>query len=76
MDEGMLWFDNDPKSTLAKKVERAVQYYREKYGTDPNICLVHPSALKEGQEMPPIAVRPYRPVLPNHFWLGIETVGE
>lgn len=72
MQTGMLWFDNDPKTGLAAKIERAADYYRQKYGQIPDLCLVHPSML--GQEQPPgkIAIRPYRPVLPGHLWLGID----
>jgi len=86
MKTGMLWFDNDPKTTLAAKVIRAVAYYAEKYGRVPNLCLVHPTALEappaakaaspQMREEPPnfggVVVRPYRPVLPGHLWIGID----
>ena len=32
MNIGMLWFDNDTKTELTIKIERAAHYYREKYG--------------------------------------------
>jgi hypothetical protein len=72
METGMLWFDNDPKTALAVKIERAADYYRQKYGRIPDLCLVHPSML--GENAPAegrITVRPYRPVLPGHLWIGI-----
>jgi hypothetical protein len=73
MNIGMLWFDNDPKTGLSTKIERAVDHYRQKYGRDPNLCLIHPSMVGQGtQEDFKISVRPYRPVLPGHFWIGIE----
>ena len=95
MNTGMLWFDNDPKTALAAKIERAVNYYRHKYGRDPNLCLIHPSMLPPGgmMENPAngggtsenletgkptlsvaegVMVRPYRPVLPGHLWIGVE----
>jgi len=86
MNAGMLWFDNDPKTALTAKIERAVDYYRHKYGRDPNLCLIHPSMLPPGEmedekptigkpvlsEVEGIMVRPYRPVLPGHLWIGIE----
>jgi len=80
MKIGMLWFDNDPKTVLTVKIERAVDYYKHKYGQVPNLCLVHPSALpeKRGDDKPisdTVAVRPYRPVLPGHLWIGIEEKG-
>jgi hypothetical protein len=81
MNAGMLWFDNDPKTALTAKIERAVDYYRHKYGRDPNLCLIHPSMLDnpasaggagEKPETGKVVVRPYRPVLPGHLWIGIE----
>ena len=72
MQTGMLWFDNDPKTALAAKIERAAAYYRQKYGRAPNLCLVHPSMLTQEESEGEITVRPYRPVLPGHLWLGID----
>jgi mevalonate pyrophosphate decarboxylase len=73
MNTGMLWFDNDPKTRLAAKIERAVDYYRQKYGRDPDLCLLHPSMVEKGSsETFKITVRAYAPVLPGHFWIGIE----
>jgi hypothetical protein len=73
MNTGMLWFDNDPKTALSTKIEKAVDYYRHKYGRDPNLCLIHPSmAAKDSPEIDKITVRPYPPVLPGHLWIGIE----
>ena len=81
MNTGMLWFDNDPKTALTAKIEKAVDYYRHKYGRDPNLCLIHPNALKdpaseggtsENLKTGKVTVRPYRPVLPGHLWIGVE----
>ena len=73
MNAGMLWFDNDPKTALAAKIEKAVDYYRHKYGRDPNLCLIHPSMMEREQpETGKVTVRPYRPVLPGHLWIGVE----
>lgn len=71
MHTGMLWFD-DSKDTLPVKVKKAFDYYMKKYGRTPDLVLVHPSTM-EGQQLPDgITVRPYRPVLPGHIWIGIE----
>jgi hypothetical protein len=79
MNIGMLWFDNDTKSDLPAKVNRAATYYIGKYGKKPNICFVHPSmaqansndkALKAGD----IEIQLTKTVLPHHFWIGIQTV--
>ena len=76
MKTGMLWFDNDPKTTLAAKVIMAVAYYAEKYGRVPNLCLVNPVALEGHAPISPdlggVVVRPYRSVLPGHLWIGVE----
>lgn len=73
MNTGMLWYDNDPKTALSAKIERAVNYYHKKYGRKPNLCLINPNALKgEKPEDGKITVRPYRPVLPGHLWIGVE----
>ena len=73
MNTGMLWFDNDPKTGLSSKIERAVDYYRQKYGRDPDLCLLHPSMVDtESAANLKITIRPYSPVLPGHFWIGIE----
>jgi hypothetical protein len=79
MNIGMLWFDNDTKTELPVKIERAAHYYSEKYGKKPNVCFVHPSMVKtEPAEATTktilrgeIEVRTTKSVLPNHFWIGI-----
>ncbi len=72
MHTGMLWYDNSP-TTLHAKIIKAVEYYQRKYGRTPDLCLVHPSMLKnESLENEKITIRPYRSVLPNHIWIGIE----
>ena len=72
MHTGMLWFD-DSKTTLKTKIEKAIEYYRKKYGRSPDLCLVHPNMLQgvDTSDLK-ITVRPYRPVLEGHVWIGIE----
>ncbi len=73
MDIGMLWFDNDSKSDLQSKVTRAADYYRNKYGQEPNCCFVHPSMIK-GKESKTgvITVFPNSTIIPHHFWIGVQ----
>lgn len=71
MTTGMLWFDNNPTQPLDVKVQKAVDYYQQKYGKLPNLCLVHPSMITGGVNAC-IPVKPYRPILPGHLWLGDE----
>jgi len=71
----MLWFDNDPRTTLSVKIQKAMDYYRQKYGRLPDLCLVHPSMMDVNQkqtEMGKLTIRSYRPVLPGHLWIGVE----
>ncbi len=78
MNVGMLWFDNDPRTALAAKVVRAAEYYRQKYGLVPDLCLVHPSMLRESHPdlveggTGKVAIRPNRLILPGHLWIGTE----
>lgn len=74
MHTGMLWFDNS-QSTLTIKIQKAVEYYCKKYGRKPDLCLVNPMMLEGNQvcmDVNGLTVRPYRPVLPGHIWIGIE----
>jgi hypothetical protein len=72
MHTGMLWFDNS-QSTLPVKIRKAVDYYYKKYNRRPDMCLVHPSLLEnQAVDIDGLIVRPYRPVLPGHIWIGVE----
>jgi hypothetical protein len=86
MNVGMLWFDNDPRTALTAKVARAADYYNQKYGLVPDLCLVHPSMLAKAQpnlaegpvlsvaEGPSgkVALRSDRLVQPGYLWIGKE----
>lgn len=74
MHVGMLWFDNNPKMELSQKIEGAAYYYENKYGKRPNCCYVHP-AMPDLDRIDGIEVKRSRSILPNHFWLGIDTGG-
>ena len=80
MHTGMLWFD-DSSATLNSKIQKAADYYHKKYGRLPDLCLVHPNMLKDVKvdagkpalsQAEGITIRPYRPVLPGHIWIGVE----
>ena len=77
MNVGMLWFDNDVHTALTAKVNRAADYYRQKYGLVPDLCLVHPSMLGERPDLVEghagkVTVRPNKAILPGHLWIGTE----
>lgn len=72
MKTGMLWLDADARRTLDEKVERAVEYYRQKYGTAPDLCLVNTATFPEEEiSIGQVKVQRTRTVLPHHFWVGV-----
>ncbi len=78
MDTGMMWFDNDPKKSLDVKIQQAADYYRQKYGRIPDLCMVNPGSLANlaPQSAPMVSgkvtIRPLRSVLPGHLWIGVD----
>ena len=73
MDVGMLWLDDDKRVPLDDKIRRAADYYKEKYGRSPNLCMVNSAMLDDERNVGKIRVLPMRNVLPNHFWVGIKS---
>lgn len=74
MKTGMLWLDADARRTFDEKVQRAVDYYRQKYGATPDLCLVNTATFAEEEKsIGPVKVQRTRSVLPHHFWVGIST---
>ncbi len=71
MNVGMLWLDDDRHRSLDEKVNRAVEYYREKYGRIPEMCLVNKGMLAEEKQVGKVNVQPIANILPHHFWLGM-----
>jgi hypothetical protein len=78
MNIGMLWFDSDHQRDLGTRIERAVDYYRNKYKREPNLCFIHPSTSKGDAPDPldGVKIRTSISVLPDHFWLGVEDTPE
>lgn len=83
MNVGMLWFDNDAEIDFNTKVFRAARYYRDKYGRNPNLCYVHPSMVGKNRaendeestlRAGDIEIRITRSVLPNHLWIGVNSL--
>lgn len=70
---GMLWFDNDPRTTTDQKVARAADYYRTKYGKQPDLCYVNPASVPASTVdlmVGEIAVQSNKSIMRNHFWIG------
>jgi hypothetical protein len=78
MRVGMMWFDGDREHSLADRIERAADYYHTKYGARPTLCYMHPATGAQEATGGPrdLTVRTSREVLPDHFWLGVESGDE
>ena len=75
MNTGLLWYDDDPATDLARKVARAAARHRQKYGCVPNTCYVNPAALDgngKAIHVGPVTVTSRPSVLPHHFWIGVQ----
>ena len=72
MNTGMMWLDTDSKLSLDEKIRRAAEYYQQKYGQQPDTCLVNKVMLAAEKRVDMIEVHPARNVLPNHFWVGMK----
>ncbi|MGH2620881.1 MAG: hypothetical protein ACRDHG_09980 [Anaerolineales bacterium] len=72
MNIGMLWYDDSPLD-LKLRIEKAAEYYVEKYGHKPNLVVVHPSMLEtEELRLNGVLVRRGPSVRPGHFWIGVD----
>lgn len=77
MKEGLLWYDDNPGRNLADKISQAARRYRQKYGVEPNLCYVHPSALSDNSDnkvkkVGEVRVASRPTVLVHHLWIGVE----
>ncbi len=75
MNEGLLWYDADPKRALNDKIAQAADRYRHKFGRKPNLCYINPLMLpgsSEPSEYDGVRLVPSRAVLKHHFWIGVE----
>jgi len=72
MQTGLLWYDDDPRKPLERKIEQAAARYREKFGQSPNTCYVN--AATNGIDGKKIGVRVIclRSLRPNYLWIGID----
>lgn len=81
MNVGMLWYQGNPKMTLAEKVTEAALYFKKKYGRTPDTCLLN---TKDLEKMPTlesnqvdvdgrtITIYSWKGIVPGHLWLGFE----
>lgn len=65
----LLWFDDNPKRTLSRKIADACQAYQTRYGLAPNVALISPD---EG-EIPVdalVSIQVRNTVRRNNVWVG------
>ena len=72
MNIGMLWLDADKSRSFDEKVKLAVEYYKNKHGRLPELCIVNTEMLTDQKKVGRVQVIPQKTILPNHFWLGME----
>ena len=69
MEEGLLWYDAEPKRPAAQKIDDAVTRYRERFGRAPNCCHVHPDTVVPHASVQVVA-NPR--ILPHYYWVGVD----
>lgn len=73
MEVGLLWFDDNPKISVAAKVEKAARRYQERFGKAPDTCFVHPHTLASATTLPKdVKLIESGRIRPNSFWIGLE----
>ena len=73
MKEGLLWYDNDPKHSLAVKVDQAVTRYQARFGRKPTVCYLNEVDLNgHVDEVKGIRLQPKSNILPYHLLVGEE----
>lgn len=77
MIEGLLWYDDNPKLTLAEKIEAAAKHYHLKFGIAPDTCYVNKVAFEKDVQLVNVDVddmhvRVLRDeyVGPDNYWIG------
>lgn len=69
MNVGLLWHDARP---VTEALPAAVARYVARFGQQPNVCYVHPTAAGTVTQINQVHVRPSDKILKQHLWLGRE----
>ena len=73
MQEGLLWFDNDPHHRLVDKIGQAATRYKSKFGQKPTVCYLNAADLDgQASEINGIRLRSASNILRYHLWIGVE----
>ncbi len=65
----MMWFDDNNKKSVERKIEEAIAAYMRHFKTRPNVVLVNEA---DRTDLPGIQVRVASYVQRNNFWVGWE----
>ena len=76
MQEGLLWFDNNPQHKLADKISQAAARYQDRLQHRPTVCYLNANEFDKNVEIVDgILIKPSPRVLPHHLWIGVEADG-
>lgn len=67
---GMLWLDDDKKTSFEDKVRKAAAYYLNKYGHKPSWCFVNPTMMSDETAVDGMPVKPRGSIQKHHLFLG------
>jgi hypothetical protein len=72
---GMMWYEKDPKSTLKEKIEKALNFYQQKYGKCADTVAVSvkdsTKEIIESINIKGVTIILMKEVLTNCLWVGI-----
>jgi hypothetical protein len=63
------WYDDNRNKQSTTKIDEAIARYRQKYGVNPNICLVSEQELIEH---PHIRIRRVQHLSPYYYYVGVD----
>ena len=73
MEQGRLWFDNNPNIDLAEKVKQAAARYTARLKQQPTVCYICKSECADTPgTVGKIVIKTARYVRPNYLLIGVE----
>lgn len=69
----LMWYDDNPKVPLLKKIEDAIEAYTDRFAISPKVVLVNEAEVVQFER---ITVRGVGHIRRNNFWVGLEDVPE
>ena len=73
MEQGLLWFDNNPNKDLTEKIKQAAARYRVRLKQQPTVCYISKTEWSNNPEaVGKIVVKTTDYVRPNYLLIGVE----